>query len=236
MSINITFCDDERVEITYLTALVHKWASARDFVVRLSDYESAESFLFAYEDDKTVDILLLDIQMKDMNGVELARQIRKNNEAVQIIFITGYPDFMAQGYEVSALHYLMKPIREDKLFEVLDRAVKRLEKSEQTLLIQTADTVERVLLDDILFMEAFAHYVVIHTKSAVLETRAGISEMEQSAGNAFVRCHRSYIVALNHINRITKTDIMLDNGKVIPLSRRLYVTVNRAFIAYHKRG
>jgi len=78
--INIAICDDERAEITYLTALVRKWAAARGVAVRLSDYESAESFLFACEDNKSVDILLLDIQMKEMDGVELARQIRRDDE------------------------------------------------------------------------------------------------------------------------------------------------------------
>jgi len=232
--IHITICDDEHTEIAYLTSLVTKWADVRRDTVRLSDYESAESFLFAYEEDKSADILLLDIQMKEMDGVELARQIRRGNNAVQIVFITGFPDFIAEGYDVSALHYLMKPVKEDKLFEVLDKAAERLAKPEQTLLVQTADTTVRIPLSDILYVEAFAHNVVIQMKTAAIETRANIGEIEKSIGDAFVRCHRSYIVGLRYISRITKTEVVLDNGKVIPLSRRLYTDVNRAFIEYHK--
>lgn len=234
MDIKIAFCDDEYTEIIYLTTIVRKWAVKQNISVCLSDFESAEHFLFAYEDDKTIDILLLDIQMKSMDGVELARQLRRDNDRIQIIFITGYSDFISEGYDVSALHYLMKPVKEDKLFEVLDKAVERLKVTEEILLVHTADMIERVPLGDILFIEAFAHYVVIQTKKTILETRAGISEIEQSLGNAFIRCHRSYIAGLKHISRITKTDIMLDTGKVIPLSRRLYTDVNRAFIDYHK--
>ena len=232
--IRITVCDDERVEIAYLSSLIHQWASARDAEIRLSDYESAESFSFAYEGDPSVDILLLDIQMKKMDGVELARQIRKGNEHVQIIFITGYPNFIAEGYEVSALHYLMKPVKEEKLFEVLDKAVVRLRSAEQSLLVQTADATVKVPLGNILYLEAFAHYVMIQTKTASIETRAKISEIEEAVGDGFVRCHRSYVVGLRHISRITKTEVLLDDGKAIPLSRRLYTDVNLAFIEYHK--
>ena len=232
--LNIAICDDERTEINYLTALVHKWAAARGIVVRLTDYESAESFLFACDGEKSVDIILLDIQMKEMDGVELAHKIRRDDEIVQIIFITGYPDFIAEGYDVSALHYLMKPVKEDKFYEVLDKAAERLKKAEQTLLVQTSEATIKIPLDDILYIEAFAHYIVIQTKTTSIETRANISDIEKSVGNRFVRCHRSYIVGLNHISRINKTEVILDNGKSIPLSRRLYTEINLAFIEYHK--
>ena len=95
MNINITLCDDERSETIYLAGLVRKWAAMRGVTVRLLDYESAESFLFAYEDNKEIDILLLDIQMQNMDGVELAHRVRKNNEVVQIIKILNYFLFLS---------------------------------------------------------------------------------------------------------------------------------------------
>lgn len=232
--INVAVCDDEPAEIAYITNLITKWSKAQSVYVRITDFESAESFMFAYENEKSIDIMLLDIQMKNMNGIELARKIRCDNDNIQIIFITGYPDFIADGYDVSALHYLMKPVNEDKLFAVLDKAVERLKKAEQTLLINTTNGTERVLIDEIMFIEAFAHYVSIKTKKTTFETRANIGEIEKSLGNAFVRCHRSYIVGLNYINRVTKTEIVLDNGNLIPLSRRLYAEINRAFINFYR--
>ena len=232
--ISIAICDDERAEIEYLSLLAKNWAAARGFDLRIFGYESAESFLFAYDDGETFDVLLLDIQMKAMDGLELARRIRRENDAAQIVFITGYPDFISQGYDVSALHYLMKPVKEEKFTEVLDKAAERLEKEARTLLVQTADGAVKITVSQIMYVEAFAHNVAIVTKNGVYETRAGISDMEDDLGEGFVRCHRSYIASLNHISRITKTEVILDGGKTVPLSRRLYAMVNIKFIEFHR--
>ena len=234
--INISVCDDERAEITYLTALVRQWAAARDLAVRLSGCESAESFLFAYEDDKTTDILLLDIQMKDMDGVELARQLRKDNDAVQIIFITGYPDFIAEGYDVSALHYLMKPVKEDKLYEVLDKAVKTILKSQKAIHLDTDGGSIRLFTDEIIFIEAYGHFLEIQTTQQKHTAKIPLREIENKLTSDFIRCHRSYIVNMRFIKKITRTEVTLDSEKAIPLSRRLYADVNIAMIKYLKGG
>lgn len=94
---------------------------------------SAESFLFHYAEDKTYDILLLDIEMGKMDGVTMAREIRRDNQTVQIVFITGYSDYISEGYEVAALHYLMKPVNEQKLYAVLDRACEKFIQNERCL-------------------------------------------------------------------------------------------------------
>jgi len=233
--INLAICDDEAVEIAYLSALANQWAAARQTALSIATYSGAENYIVAHASEP--DILLLDIQMGDMDGMGLARQIRRSNEAMQIIFITGYVGYMADGYEVDALHYLIKPVDEAKLFAALDKAVERLQKNDATLLVMSAggETV-RVKLADIIYIEALAHYVHIQTKVGAIETRAKISEMEAQLGEGFVRCHRSYIVGLRHVARIIKTDVVLDNGQIIPLSRRLYSDVNRTFIEFHTRG
>jgi DNA-binding LytR/AlgR family response regulator len=127
----------------------------------------------------------------------------------------------------------MKPVKEDRLFAVLDKAAERLAKSDETLLLHLNEGTVRVRKTDIFYIEAFAHNVRITAKAGVWETRAKISELEEMLGDGFVRCHRSYLVGLRHVNRITKTDVVLENGVALPLSRRLYGDVNRAFITYY---
>lgn len=236
MNINIAICDDERTEIIYLSEFVRKWAAGRGISLRISDYESAEKFLFTYEDDKAVDILLLDIQMKTMDGVELARRIRKDNEAVQIIFITGYPDFIADGYDVSALHYLMKPVKEDKLFEVLDRAVKSLTKQKRAILLNIDGGSLRILIDEIIYVEALDHFLEVQAAGQKYTVKMPLYELERKLTGNFIHCHRSYIVNLSYIRKITRTEVVLDSGQILPLSRRLYANVNKAMMKYLTGG
>jgi DNA-binding LytR/AlgR family response regulator len=172
--------------------------------------------------------------MGSINGVELARRIRKENAAVQIVFITGFPDFISDGYDVSALHYLMKPVLKEKLFEVLHKATVNLAKTEESVIFPVNGEARRVLQKDIIYAEAFAHTCVICTKTRSFEVRMGISEIEKALTESFVRCHRSYIVGIRNISSISKTDITLDDGKKIPLSRGNYQAVNQAFIRYFK--
>ena len=231
--INIAICDDERAEITYLTSFVRKWSEIREIAVRLSNYESAESFLFAYGDDKTTDILLLDIQMKSMDGLELARQIRRDNEIVQIVFITGFPDFVAEGYDVSALHYLMKPVKEDKFYEVLDKAVSRLRKMPRVITFPKTGGDIKITADDIIYAEVLSHTVVLHLTKGTEEFQMRIKDMENLLGDGFFKCHRSYIVSMKYVRRVTKTAMILNNGQEIPLSRSLYDEANQVFINYN---
>lgn len=234
MSIIIAICDDEIAEVKYLAMVVNNWARLNNIIVTISTFNSAESFLFQYADDKSCDILLLDIQMNNMNGVELAKKVRSISETVQIVFITGYPDFIAEGYEVSALHYLMKPVNEQKLFDVLNKACRRLNKTEKALFLAVDGQNVRIPVNSIVYAESFAHIVEIMADGDIVKARISISELETRLGEGFIRCHRSYIVGVKYIKRITKNEVVLDNGKRIPLSRQLYNKVNQEFIRFFK--
>ncbi|MDE7285047.1 MAG: response regulator, partial [Lachnospiraceae bacterium] len=114
MNYKISVIDDNSADTEYVAALAGRWAESEGHSLRIFTFPSAEAFLFQYEEEQDFDILLLDIEMEEMTGVELAKKVRQGNDAVQIVFITGYPDFIAEGYEVSALHYLMKPVSYEK--------------------------------------------------------------------------------------------------------------------------
>lgn len=110
MHYKIAVCEDSAADQSYIQRLVQHWAADMEHTVQTVLFDSAENFLFHYAAHKDYDILLLDIEMGSMDGVALAKQLRQNDAVIQIIFITGYPDFIAEGYEVGAVHYLLKPV------------------------------------------------------------------------------------------------------------------------------
>ena len=114
MAYQVAIVDDSSVDAAFVEDILNIWAENRQVVVQPERFDSAEKFLFHYADDKAWDILLLDIEMGAMDGVTMTKRVRQDNEAVQIVFITGYSDYIAEGYEVAALHYLMKPVNKDR--------------------------------------------------------------------------------------------------------------------------
>lgn len=229
MNCTVAICDDAAADRDYLQALVKRWAADRGHRVELTLYPSAESFLFRYAEDKDVQILLLDIEMGPMDGVSLARTLRKENDAVQIVFITGYSDYIADGYEVEALHYLMKPVKEEKLFAVLDRAVEKLHSNQRTLLLELPGEVVRLPVYQIRSAEVQGNYVTIHAKTDCT-VKMTLSELETQLDDNFFRLGRSALVNLGCVARVSKTAVTLNDGTVLPLPRGAYERINRAII------
>ena len=133
MAYRAAVCDDSAADADYVRGIVAHWAEQRGIALECRAFSSAEQFLFSYAEDKNFDLLLLDVEMPGADGVTLAKTVRQENEAVQIVFITGYSDYIAEGYDVAALHYLMKPVRPEKLCAVLDRAWEKHRRNERCL-------------------------------------------------------------------------------------------------------
>ncbi|MDE6132470.1 MAG: LytTR family DNA-binding domain-containing protein [Oscillospiraceae bacterium] len=232
MQITIALCDDDSEQIKNLRRLIGEWAEGKPFAVNIAGYESGEQFLFEYQ-DAPCNLLLLDIEMSGINGMELAKKLRSAGDMLPIIFITGYSDYMADGYDVEALHYLLKPVETDKLFAVLDRYAARRGSSEE-ILLSTAEGVCRTALECIAYIEAFGRKTAVHLQDrTVLECNMSISEFENFSG--FFHCHRSYIANLEQVRSITKNAVILETGEEIPLSRRLYNEVNKRFIEFYTK-
>lgn len=234
----IAICDDEQAQRLLLQKYVEDWAQENRIHLETKLFTSGESFWFTWEDDSGYDLLIFDIEMGQLSGMELAADIRKKDEDIPILFVTGYDSYMAQGFEVAALHYLLKPIRKEKLFAVLDKFNKNRMKREQEekLLFRTEEGPLSLPASKIWYIEARAHQCILYTEDESYVLCTSISEM---VGNLcgrreFVRCHRSYLVNMQHVSAIVKPELVLDDKRRIPVSRSAEKEVNQVFIELYK--
>ena len=231
MAYRVAIVDDSSVDAAFVEDVLNTWAQDRQAGVQAQRFTSAEKFLFRYADDKDWDILLLDIEMGAMDGVTMAKRVRQDNEAVQIVFITGYSDYIAEGYEVAALHYLMKPVNKDKLFTVLDRALEKRKQEERCLNLEAYGEMVRIPFYEIRYLDVHQNYVTFHAKQDYTVKRT-LGDVEKELDDRFSRVGRSMIVNLKYIQRVTKTDVYLSDGTVLPLPRGAYEPLNRAIITH----
>lgn len=246
MAISVSVCDDDPSQIKYLCGLLNDWAADKPFGLSVSAYDSAEAFLFDYS-DHPCELLLLDIEMKRLNGMELAKRLRAEGDLLPIVFITGFSEYLAEGYEVEALHYLLKPVDRSKLYAVLDRYLKRHSGKSAGVLLTGEGQTRHVPPEGIVFLEARGHRTELHLNDgAVFESDKSIGEWrrllctasaESKAKNGrladFLPTHRSYLVNLRYVRSIGKTECVLDSGESVPLSRRLWREVNERFIRFY---
>ena len=229
MAYRAAICDDEPKDIEYVSGLAAQWAEARGIELQCTAFASAEQFLFCYAEDKNFDLLLLDVEMPGTDGVTLAKTVRQENEAVQIVFITGYSDYIAEGYDVAALHYLMKPVNAEKLCAVLDRAWEKHRRNERCLNLELSGEMVRLPLYEVRYLDVHQNYVTVHAKQDYTLKRT-LAEFEAELDEQFFRVGRGMILNLKQIRRVTKKEVLLADGTALPLPRGSYEPLNRAII------
>lgn len=228
--------EDEKVHRELLSLYIEEWGKTRQEEIALWQYEKAEAFLFAWE-EMEFDVVFLDIQMPGMNGMELARRIRQQNEKIAIIFTTGIDTYLQEGYEVEALYYLLKPISRERVEKCLEKVRKKPAAQEYLIVHLLTDETEKLLIAQINFVEARKHTCVVCLNGGrEVAVRESLSQMEQLLKEKdFIKSHRSYLCSLNRIRQIGKEQIFFDDACTAPVSRRLYQSVNQEFIKFYQK-
>ena len=216
MKFKIAICDDEQNQIDYMASIVASWSAHAGHNCEIRTFASAEAFLFEYEEDKAFDILLLDIEMENMNGIELAKRIRKDHNRAEIIFITSHFEFVWEGYEVDALDFIVKPADQFSINYVLDKAINRLESTSSTLIaIKTSDGIVSLSSNDITYVEVFDHNLVYHTTKGVYDVRGRLSDvLKKLDPKRFIMCNRSFVVNLRYVQSACNDYLTIDGTKI----------------------
>ncbi len=234
MLVRVAIVEDEAELHDYYKIMMEAWGNARNVRLVITFVESSEEYLFQYDGRHLFDIIFLDICMKNMNGMELAHEIRKSDRNVQIVFVTGKSEYVFEGYEIGAVRYLIKPVEESRLEETMDACMEKMENSRDDYLTIKYDGENlRLLRSDIIFLKVEGHYMQMRTADKVYEWKIGLKEMLAKLDAArFVKVNRSAVVNLEYVNKITREECILENGDAIPISRGAYGPLNEAFMKY----
>lgn len=235
--LKIILIDDEPLQLQLMTTMIQKVAEQLSFVADITCFTSGESFLFELESVSTFDLCFIDIQMKKIDGLQVAQSLRAQENDSQIIFVTAFAEYAIHGYEVKAFDYLLKPVRLERLIALFERILQRKEtiKSVKTLLVHHQGALMRINEDEIEYIEAQLHQTKIVTTHNEYVVSDRFKLISSQLSTDFIATHRSYMVNLAFVQQLSKQMVTLHSGKTVPLSRRLTTTVQNAFIQYYKK-
>ena len=231
----IAICDDEKNIRELIGNKVAKQYPEADIVF----FQSGEELLLS---DKHVDILFLDIQMSGKNGMETARELRKKDKSVILIFVTAVEEYVFQAFDVGAFNYIVKPIDDTKFVDVLCRAVDEWHSQDTNVreaeanyvMINNGGVHTKVIIEDIVYAEVFNRKVVIHKLDDEIEYYGKMSDLEAVAGDSFFRPHRAYLVNFKYVEKYDATTIYLEKGSAL-MAKQNYPDFVKKYMKYNQR-
>lgn len=214
--LRVVCCDDEREMRKALIKIIEPELQLQGMKYQLSEFSSGEDLLNSQMD--AIDLLFLDIEMKDLDGIETAKQLRKVNPHAMIIFITAFADFVFQGYEVRALNYLLKPYNKRKILAVLKDALAELDaEKKHYFIIEQKASVIKMALKDIYYFTSDRRKVTAITTKEPFTFYGKLNDLELP--DYFLRIHNRYLVNLNHVVHIEST-FLYCRQEQLPISRK----------------
>lgn len=231
-TISIAICDDESADLAEMETITSELLEAEGISCDISRFGDAGSLLSAVNGAETFDILLLDVMMENLNGIELAAALRKQGNDTAIVFISINREMALLGYEVSAVRYLAKPIQREKLREALLYCC-RTYLTQKEILLPTAEGQRRILVSDVIYIEPWERGTRLVLVDGECKTGSKISELERLLPQEkFVYCHRTLLVNLAFIQTIRYCELTLKNGQVLPISKYRQVQMKESFMRY----
>lgn len=232
--LSIAVCDDELLFCARLSEKIRCMMERLGRTCVIRQFQSGTELL---ETTEQFDIIFLDILMADLNGMDTAKRIRERAYDKLLVFISSSPDYVWDSYEVEAFWYLVKPVSEKKLEQVLRRAVAKAEEGPQEyLIIQKERRPRKLFLKDICYFEIRGRVIELHGTEGVLPYYGQLGDLEkQLSGKGFFRCHKSILVNLAYVDTYSYQEVVLENGERLPIARRRYETFCQALLEDMKR-
>lgn len=230
----IAICDDDPVFLENTRQLVSLWGEQSGLPVKTETFENGDSLLDYCGREKT-DIILLDIIMPLLNGMDTAREIREFDSNVKILFLTSSPEFAVESYDVKASGYLLKPVMYGRLADVLNDCLQSIQKEPDTIILRTSLGYQSIHTHNVECLEAQNKKVVFTlsdgSRRDSLDTLSYYAQ-KLTCEKGFFKCHRSYIVYIPAVSHFTAVEIETNTGMRIPIARGLGKAFQEAYFAY----
>lgn len=230
--LNVIICDDNTL---FLNDLAQSIERVVDFEHRIFAFESASELLTNTKDafKSNMSLLLTDIEMPDINGIELAKQLKEIYPLLQTIFITNYPEYVEKAFDVEPVHYIIKPINDEKLRTALIKAAEQLKKQTKNCLqINTKDKFIRIPYSEIKYIESIGRKAIVYDLNKNTAVPKKLDDLEKLLPDCFLRVHKSYLININMVEQIKNYKITLFNGDIIPVSKSKYPNTKSKIIDY----
>jgi len=217
----IAVCDDEKIcrdeIIKNITPYKNSYSE-----MEITEFSCGENLIEAYESGNQFDIIFLDIQMKNFDGVETAKKIRETDRNALIIFITSHTKFVPDTFRVNAFQYLTKPVKKEDIITDFERAVEKYKIDNSKHIIKWKDKTYTFEIKDIYYIESYYRHLFICNGENKFESFGKLSDIENKFNNySFVRCHRNIMVNMSYIESIGQGEILLKNKEEIPISKNM---------------
>lgn len=225
MTLKIALCDDNINALDFLYSTLWNYQVATDINLIIDKYTNPKDLLTAYKEPGTYHIVLLDIEMPEMNGIKVAEIIRKlKDRQVIIVFISNYPQYMQESFAVHPFHYLQKPLKEHTIYELMHQILEEIQDSHILYSIISTDTSEQTInINDVLYIEVMngkTKELAFHFFEKTIVARGTLLHWEKELSEYnFYLCRRGILLNLQHVHYFDKNNIILNNGKSIPVSR-----------------
>lgn len=229
----LAICEDENPIRTELHSLCDEILTRDGIEHSITDFASAQELENLLRmDDNLFDLLLLDIQMEGMTGMDLARALRKREDRVSIIFVTGCEDYLRQGYSVQPIHFLLKPIAPEALANAL-RMDWKINHRTKNAVLRIGNKTVSLPIAQIRYVESYNHNIIVHQTEGDRTYLLSLTEFEkQMPRNQFCRCHNSYLVNMAYVEEISRTELSLRGGIQLPVGRTCYKNLQSTFIHF----
>lgn len=234
--IQLAFCDDDPAVLQQLQTLLDQYRVERNQQLEATVFHSPVELLAKIEHGARFDILFLDVLMPGENGINTATEIRSYDKNVKIIFLTSSPEYAVQSYTVGAYFYQLKPIWAESFYRLMDSVLGTMEKAQtHSLILRCKSGITQIDLEKLEYCEVIHRTLFFHLSSGkVLESIGNLDELyaQLEPYGSFLRPHRSYIINLDYVQKLSARAITMSCLTEIPLPRGKYNEVRDAFLEY----